>query len=70
MFLLLKRIRDKGEDLLILVQQEHGSQISQPLVCEPRGGQEFETFYLTEMCPLSQREEIEEFCNIVPPGFA
>lgn len=63
--LLLKRIGDQGQDLLVLVQQKHCAQISQSLVRKARRSQKLETFYLAKMRSFTQRKEIEEFGDIV-----
>jgi hypothetical protein len=67
MFILFEGIRHQGQNLLVLIQQQHGSEITQALVGKAGRGEQLQTFNLTEMCPLSQCEEIQQFCNIVPP---
>lgn len=42
--------------------------MTQALVREARGGEQFQAFDLTEMCPLAEGEEVEKFCDIVPPA--
>lgn len=66
--LLLERVCDKCQDLLVLIQQQHSPQIAQSLVRKARGCQELQTFDLSKMCPLAQGEEIEEFGDIVSPA--
>ena len=66
--LLLQRVRDQGQDLLILVQQQARREVSQPLVGKARRSKELQTLDLAEMCPLTERKEIEEFCDIVAPA--
>jgi hypothetical protein len=58
-FLLLQRVCDQRQDLLILIQQQHGTQISQSLVREARRSEEFEAFDLTEVRSFAQGEEVE-----------
>lgn len=41
--------------------------MAQALVGEARGGQQLQTFDLAEMGPLTEGEEVEQFCDIVPP---
>jgi hypothetical protein len=65
---LLERIGDQRQDLLILVQQQHSPQVTQTLVRKARGGQQLQTFNLSKVRPLAQREEIEQFRNIVSPA--
>ena len=67
MIVLLQRVRDQRQHLLILIQQQHRPQVSQPLVGETRRGEQFQTFDLSEVRPLSQREEVEELGDIVAP---
>src|SRR5437588_7684296 len=50
---LLQRIRDQGQDLLVFVEEEHGSQVSQPLVGEPVRGQQLQTLNLAKVRALS-----------------
>lgn len=42
--------------------------MAQSFVGEAWGSQELETLDLSEMCSLAQREEVEKFCDIVPPA--
>lgn len=64
---LFQRVRDEGQDLLVLVQQQHGAQVAQALVGEARGSQQLETFYLAEVGSLAEGEEVKELGDIVPP---
>lgn len=41
--------------------------MTETLVGEPRGSEQLEAFYLTEMCPLTQGKEVQEFGDIVAP---
>ena len=65
---LLERVGDQRQDLLVLIQQQHCAQIAQSLVRKARGGQQLQTFDLAEMGALAQGEEIEELGDIVSPA--
>lgn len=62
---LFQRVGDERQNLLILIQQQHDPQISQPLITESGGRYQFQTFYLTEMSRISEHVDIEEFGDIV-----
>ena len=64
---ILERVGDEGEDFLILIEEEHGAQVSQSLVRKSGRGQQFEAFYLAEVGSLAEGEEVEQLCNIIPP---
>jgi hypothetical protein len=55
---LLERVCNQRQDFLVLVKEQHGPEISQSLVRKARRGQQFEAFYLSEMCSLSQSKQI------------
>jgi hypothetical protein len=57
--ILLGRVGNQCQDLLVLVQQQHGSQISQALIRKPRGSQQLQTFDLAKVRSFPQREEVE-----------
>lgn len=42
--------------------------MTETLVGEARRGEELEAFYLTEVCPLAQGEEVQKLGDIVAPG--
>lgn len=56
--LLLQRVCDQREHLLVLVQKQHRSQIPEPLVCESRRRQEFQAFYLTKVRSFAEGKEV------------
>ena len=66
--ILLQGVGDERQDLLVLVQQQHGAQVAETLVSETRGGQQLQTFNLAEMCPLAEGEEVEQLRDVVPPA--
>lgn len=68
--LLFERVCDQREDLLVLVQQQHGPQVTQALVSEARGGQQLQTFNLAEVRPLTKGEEVQQLGDIVSPAHA
>lgn len=65
--ILLERVGDQGQDLLVLIQEQHGAQVPQSLVRKAGRGQQLQAFNLTKMGPLAECEEVEELCDIVPP---
>jgi hypothetical protein len=65
--ILLQGVGDQCQDLLVLVQQQHGAQVAETLVSETRGGQQLQTFNLAEMCPLTKGEEVQQLRDIVSP---
>lgn len=67
MDVLLQRVGDQRQHLLVLVQQETGSQVPQALVCESRRGQQLDALYLTKVCPLAEGEQVQQLRNIVAP---
>lgn len=54
-------------NVLPLVQQQHCTQIPDPLVCEPRRCDQFEAFQLSEMGRISQHVNIEKLCDVSAP---
>lgn len=42
--------------------------MAETLVREPRRREELQTFYLTEVRPLAEGEEIQQLRNIIAPG--
>jgi hypothetical protein len=64
----LERVCHECKHFLILVEQQAGGQVAQSFVGEAWGSQELQTLDLSEMCSLAQREEVEQFCDIVPPA--
>jgi hypothetical protein len=55
---LLQRIRDEGQHLLILIQEQHRPQVSKPFIRKPRRSKELEAFYLPKVSPFSQGEKV------------
>lgn len=66
--ILLERVCDKREDLLVFIQQQHSAQIAQTLVGEAGTGEQLQTFNLTKMGALAQGEQVEQLGDIVPSG--
>ena len=64
-YALLQRVRHQHEHLLVLVQQQHDTQITQPFVTEAWAGYELETFHLAEVRLRTEHVDVEEFGNIV-----
>ena len=62
---LFEGVRDESENLLAFIQQQHNSQVPQPLVGKPWTGDEFEAFHLAEVSLGPKHVDIEEFCYIV-----
>ena len=62
---LFEGICNESEDLLTFIQQQHNSQIPQPLVCESWACDEFETLHLAEMGLGPKHMDIEELCHII-----
>ena len=64
----MERVGHQGQDLLVLVEQQHGAEVAQSLVRKARGGQQLQTLDLAKMCPLAQGEQIQQLGDIVSPG--
>lgn len=69
MCILLERVGDQRQDLLVLIQQQHSPQVAQALIRKPRRGQELQALDLAEMCPLAEGEEVKELRDIVAPVY-
>lgn len=65
--ILLQGVGDERQDLLVLIEQQTRGQVSQTLVGEARGGQQLDTFNLTKVRSLAQREEVQKLGDIVAP---
>lgn len=65
--ILLRRVCDQRQDLLVLVQQQHGPQVAESLVRKARRGQQLQAFNLPEMRALAQREQIQQLGDIISP---
>lgn len=56
--LLLQRVCNKRQDLLIFVEQQTSSEMAQSLVGKSWRGQQLQAFDLTKMCSLTEGEEV------------
>lgn len=64
---LLQRIGHKREHLLVLIKQQHDSQVSQTLITETWRRDELETFDLSKVCRVAQHVDIQQLCNVIVP---
>jgi hypothetical protein len=64
---LFQRVRNQHQHLLVLIQQQHNTQISQPLIAEPRTSHQLQTFDLAEMRGISKHVDVEQLCDVVMP---
>jgi hypothetical protein len=62
---LFERIGDQGQYLLILVQQQHDTQIAQPLIRESWTCDQLQAFYLTEMRWRTEHMDVQKLRDIV-----
>ena len=46
---LFERVCDEGEDLLVLVEEEHDTEVAETFIGEAGAGDEFETFDLAKV---------------------
>jgi hypothetical protein len=56
--ILFQRVGDESQDLLVLIEEQAGRKVSQPLVGKAWRREELEALDLAEMGALSQREEV------------
>jgi hypothetical protein len=62
---LFQRVRHERQDLRALIQQQHRPEITQPLVAEPRAGDELEAFDLTEMGRVTEHMDVKQLSDVV-----
>lgn len=62
---LLQGVRYQRKHLLVLIQQQHDSQVPQPFVGEAGACYELETFHLAKMGLGTQHVNVKEFGDIV-----
>lgn len=65
MYSLLQRVRDEGQNLLVLVQQQHNSEVSQTFVGETRTGYKLEAFDLAKMRGIAQHMDVKQLRDVV-----
>lgn len=65
---LFKRVRDKRKHFLAFVQQEHDSEVTQPLIPKARTGYELQAFHLAEVGLRAEHVDIEQLGDIVVSG--
>jgi hypothetical protein len=64
---LLQRIRHERKHLLVLVEQEHNSEVSEALVREARARNQLQAFDLPEVGGVAEHVDVEQFRNVVVP---
>jgi len=62
--ILLERVGDQGEDLLVLVQQQHDAEVSEPLVSEARGGHELDALHLAELGRIAKHVDVQQLGHV------
>lgn len=62
--LLLQAIRDEQVDILPLVQQQHGAEVADPLVCEPRAGRQLKALQLAKVSRIAEHVYVKQLGNI------
>jgi hypothetical protein len=62
---LFQRVRNQHEHLLVLVQQEHDTEVPKPLVREPRACNEFQALNLAEMCSIAEHMDVQQLGDVV-----
>jgi len=65
---LLERVGDEGEDLLVLVEEEHDAEVPEALVGEAGRGDELEALDLAKVRRVAEHVDVEELGDIVVPG--
>ena len=63
----LQTVRDQLVNLLVLVQQQHGSQVSDPLVGELGAGYQLGALQLTEVSRVAQHVNVEQLGHVPAP---
>lgn len=64
---LFERVSDQHQHLLVLIQQQHNTEVSQPLIAKPRTGHKFQAFDLAEMRGISKHVNVKQLSDVVVP---
>ena len=62
---LFERVCDEGEDLLVLVEEEHDTEVAETFIGEAGAGDEFETLDLAKVGGRAEHVNVEELCDAV-----
>ena len=62
--ILLERVGDQGEDLLVLVQQQHDAEVTEPLVGEAWGGDKLDTLHLAELGRVAEHVDVQQLSHV------
>lgn len=55
---LLQRVCDESDDLLVLIEKEHQSQVANTLVTVKRADDQLQALHLTERCRVSKHMDV------------
>lgn len=62
--LLLERVGQKGQDLLVLIQKQHGTKVAQTLVREQGTGSQLQTFDLTKVGRVTKHMDVKQLRDV------
>ena len=62
--LLLERVGQKGQDLLVLIQKQHGAEVAQTLVRKQGTGSQLQTFDLTKVGRVAKHMDVKQLGDV------
>lgn len=62
--LLLERVGQKGQDLLVLIQKQHSTEVTQTLVREQGTGSQLQTFDLTKVGRITKHMDVKQLRDV------
>ena len=66
----LERVGDHGEELLVLVEQEHNAEVAELLVGKARGRDQLEALDLAKVGGVAEHVDVEQLFNVGVPGIS